>query len=140
MLSEKSIDLSYYRIKNAENKLYFSKLALDHEGYKNSISDSYYCIFNAIRSILALEDKDFKKHSYVISYFQKEYLKSNIFDRKYSDIIKNAFKCRNLSDYEDFYIAFRSDAEEQYNNAKEFLEAVKTYLEKRINEEKENKN
>lgn len=97
-------------------------------------------IYNAIRSVLALEDKYFKKYSYVISYFQKEYLKSNIFDRKYSDTIKNAFKYKNLNDYEDFYIDFRSDAEEQYNNTKEFLEAVKTYLEKRINEEKQNKN
>ena len=40
---------------------------------------------------------------------------------------------RTKSDYEYFYIAFKSDAENQYNSAKEFLEETKKYLANRIN-------
>ena len=72
---------------------------------------------------------DFKKHSAVISYFRHHYIKEKIFDNKFSDYIGNAFETRNNSDYADFFIASREEAETQYNHAVEFYEAVKKYLE-----------
>ena len=44
-------------------------------------------------------------------YFQKEYVKTNIFDVKYSKILQNAFQIRNICDYDDFYLATKSSAE-----------------------------
>ena len=38
---------------------------------------------------------------------------------------------RNNSDYADFYIVAKSDAEIQYEHAKEFYEAAKRYLERK---------
>ncbi len=94
-----------------------------------SISNSYYAIFNSARALLAERYVDFKKHSDVISYFRREYVKTGIFDSKLSDYIGDAFDSRNDCDYEDFFIASRKDAEIQYQHAVEFYEAVKNYLE-----------
>lgn len=129
------VDLSKYRIETANESLEAALILMENNKYKDSISRSYYSIFASMRAVIALDNKDFKKHSGVISYFQMQYIKEGIFDKKYSDIIKNAFEVRNTSDYDDFYIALKFDAEEQYNNAKEFLEEVKKYIDKRIMEE-----
>jgi len=122
-------DLAFYRIKSAEQRLEVSKVLLEQGYYKDSINRSYYSIFDSMRSILALDGEDFKKHAGVISYFQKEYIKTGLFNKKYSDYIQGAFQIRNDCDYNDFYIVSKEDAEQQYQNATEFYEIVKSYLE-----------
>lgn len=73
---------------------------------------------------------DFSKHAGVIAYFQREYIKTGIFDKKYSKYVQSVFQIRNSCDYDDFFIASRQDAEEQYQKAEELYEEVKAFLEK----------
>ncbi|MBD3879100.1 MAG: HEPN domain-containing protein [Quinella sp. 1Q5] len=122
-------DLTRYRLDTAQERLEVAvKLIIDGH-YRISISNSYYAIFNAARALLAEEEIDFKKHSAVISYFRRKYVKTGLFDVKYSAYIGGAFDSRSDCDYEDFFIASREQAEEQYQHAVEFVEAVKVYLE-----------
>lgn len=72
-----------YRLENAKEKLKTAKLLLESGHYKDSIGRSYYAIFTAVRAVLAKDKIDFSKHSGVIAYFQKEYIKSGIFDKQY---------------------------------------------------------
>ena len=122
-------DLIKYRLESARERIESSKLELDIGHFKISITHSYYAIFNSVRALLAERDIDFKKHSAVISYFRSEYIKSETFDKKFSDYIGDAFRFRNNSDYADFFIASREDAETQYLHAVEFYEIIKNYLE-----------
>lgn len=124
-------DLSAYRLSAAEERLLSSKVLLDAGLFKDSIGRSYYAIFSAVKAILALDQIDFKKHSEVIGYFQKNYVKTGIIEVKYSKYLQNAFQVRNNCDYNDFYIVSKKDAEEQYNNAAEMIETIKDYLKRR---------
>ena len=119
-----------YRLENAKDKLESAKLLLDAGKYKDSIGRSYYAIFTSLRAVLARDGIDFSKHAGVIAYFQKEYVKTGIFEKKYSKYIQTAFQIRNSCDYDDFFIASKADAEEQYQKAVELYGAVKTFLEK----------
>ena len=101
---------------------------LENNCYKDSINRSYYAIFTTIRALLAENEIDFKKHSAVISYFRQHYIKTKIFNVKFSQYVGDAFEIRNNCDYEDFYIVSREDAETQYNNAVEFYDAIKNFL------------
>lgn len=47
--------------------------------YDTAANRSYYAIFHAARVVLALDGQDYKKHSGVISNFQKNYIKTGIF-------------------------------------------------------------
>ena len=123
-------DLIRCRIATAEEKLRSSKILLDAGQYKDSIGRSYYVIFSSIRAVLAERQVDFSKHAAVIAYFQKEYIKQRIFEVKYSKYVQQAFQIRNSCDYDDFFIASRQDAEEQYQKAEELYEEVKAFLEK----------
>ena len=101
------------------------------------INRSYYAIFHGMRSVLALESKDFEKHSAVISYFRKEYIKTGKIPVEASKIIGSAFNTRNDSDYEDFYELSDEDAKEQFNDATRFIAIIKDYLTSVQSEEKQ---
>ena len=117
-----------YRLETADERVEVSKFLLDGGHFRDSIHRSYYAIFSAVRALLSERGVDFKKHSAVIGYFRREYIKTGIFDVKYSDYIGGAFEFRNDCDYEDFVFASRAEAELQYQHAVEFVTAVKTYL------------
>ena len=55
-------------------------------------------------------------------------MKTGIFAKETSKIIKNASIMREQSDYSDFFIASRQDAEEQIEKAKEFIGEIERYL------------
>ena len=122
------LDLTKYRLERAEEFLAAAKIMLENNCCKDSVNRSYYAIFTAVRALLAEDKIDFKKHSAVISYFRQHYIKTHIFEIKFSDYIGTAFEIRNNCDYEDFYIVSRKDAEMQYNQAVEFCQTIKKYL------------
>lgn len=118
-----------YRLENAKEKLESAKLLLDAGHYKDSIGRSYYAIFTAVRAVLAKDKIDFSKHAGVIAYFQKEYIKSGVLDKQYSKYLQGAFQIRNSCDYDDFFIASRQDAEEQFRRAEEMVHVISEYVE-----------
>jgi len=126
--SQKSIELSKFRLDQSKEFLVSSEKNLNIEEYKTANNRAYYSIFHAMRAVLALDEVDFKKHSGVISYFREKYIKTNIFNRNCSDIISSASLIRNKSDYDDFYIAIKEETVEQVNNAKIFIKEIEEYL------------
>ncbi len=130
MYSKERIDLSLYRLSKAEQYLKDAQRTLKLEMYDTSANRSYYAIFHAARAVLALDGLDFKKHSGVISNFQMRYIKTGIFDKQLSNILKSAFSLRTESDYEDFYVISKAEVEQQVKEAETFYSAVKKYVEK----------
>lgn len=130
-MHENTRELMEYRLQMAEEKLHVSEILLHTGNYKDSIGRSYYAMFQAVRALLALDEVDFKKHAGVISYFQEHYIKTQVFDKKYSKYLSKASRIRNNVDYADFYIVSKEDAEKQYANALDFYTTLKIYLEKR---------
>lgn len=123
-------DLIKYRLSSAKEKLTSAKLLLDAGLYRDSVGRSYYAIFSAVRAVLAVRQVDFSKHAGVIAYFQKEFIKTEIFDKKYSKYLQQAFQIRNSCDYDDFFIVSKQDAEEQYERAVEILVVIEGYISK----------
>lgn len=120
--------LSRYRFEQAKQCIESAKLLTNAGDYKGAANRSYYPIFHAMRSVLALDNIDFSKHSGVSAYFRKTYIKTGIFDVELSDIISMAFEARSDSDYDDFYVISKEEVEEQIINAEKFCEAVRGYL------------
>lgn len=121
-------ELVQYRLNSAKERLHSANVLLNDGSYKDSIGRSYYAMFTAVRALLAMEGKDFSKHSGVISYFQREYVKTGKFEKKYSKYISKAFQIRNNTDYADFFIVSQFDAKEQLSRAQEFYAAIEKYI------------
>ena len=134
MYSKERIDLCLYRLSKAEEYLNDAKKTLALGMYDTAANRSYYSIFHAVRALLALASKDFKKHSGVISCFQMDYVKTGIFGKEMSDIIKSAFSLRTDSDYEDFFVISHEDVIHQVDEANIFYETIKAYINSELNQ------
>ena len=122
------ISLSKVRMEYAKNSLLSAETLIKIKMYKDAANRSYYAIFHAMRSILALDGIDMKKHKGVISEFRRLYIKTGIFSNDVSKTITNLFDVRIDSDYKDFYVISKKEVEEQVLNAKKFIEIAEKYL------------
>lgn len=132
MLNEERLELIKYRLEKAYSDIISAKALFQIGQYLAANNRAYYSIFHSMRAVCAVEKKDFKHHSGVISYFQQHYVKTGIFQKRHSEIIMNASFNRGMSDYSDFYIASKEESENQVIEAEEFYNAVKEYFEKTI--------
>ncbi|MCI5687303.1 MAG: HEPN domain-containing protein [Emergencia sp.] len=94
--------------------------------YSSAVNRAYYAIFHALRAVTALDGFDSGKHSGVIAYFNRNYVKNGIFNKRISKNIDMSFRLREKTDYQD--LINREMAEEQINKAKEVLLEVKPYV------------
>ena len=129
-MDERQKNLSNYRIAEAEDSLKVAAHCLKEGLYKHSINRSYYAAFYAVKAILALSTVDFKRHKDVMGYFNKEYVAKEIFPREIGRKLGTLQRVREKSDYDDFYIASREKAEEQFQTAELVIGEVKKYLDK----------
>lgn len=120
--------MAQFRLEKAKKDLAAAKAIAEQGFYDVSANRSYYAIFHAARAVLALTGQDFRKHSGVIAYFRKEYVKTGIFETRLSDIIQDAFEIRTDCDYEDFYVVAKEDVEQQIQNAEYFVSKIEEYL------------
>ncbi len=127
-MEKTQVDLSNYRLEKARGDLETAEENLEKKRFSQSINRSYYAIFHAARALLALDKLDSRKHSGIISFFNKNYIGTGKIEREFSRILSDAFDIRNESDYNDFFIALREDAEGQLDNAKKFLKRIEDYI------------
>jgi len=120
--------LSAHRFKRAKEELQTAELLLRNADFRSSINRSYYSIFHAIRAVNALDGFDSSKHSGVISHFNQEYVKTGLFEKEVSKIIRNASELREQADYEDFYEASQEEAVDVFEQAARFISVVEVYL------------
>ena len=129
-MDDRQRDLSNYRITEADDSLKVAEHCLKEGWYKDSINRSYYAAFYAVKAVLALSTVDFKRHKDVMGYFNKEYVAKETFPREVGRKLGALQKVREKSDYDDFYIASREKAEEQFQTAALVIAEVKEYLKK----------
>lgn len=128
MDNKEIIALSNYRLEQAKENLEEAEALFDINKYKGASNRAYYAIFHAMKAVLALKQVDFKKHSSVIAYFNKEYFAKNIFPRELGKGVSEARFFREKSDYIDFYIVTREECNNQIQTAKKMIECVEGYI------------
>jgi uncharacterized protein (UPF0332 family) len=123
MIDQTAIDLSTHRLEKARDALKQAELLLENAGYDGSINRSYYATFNAIRAVLALVNLDSRRHSGVISLFDRYFVKTGIFEKVFSHIVHSAFDVRQVSDYEDYAMPTQEEAAQQAQHAQKLIHA-----------------
>lgn len=89
--------IAKYRIQQAEEALKDAEILFKSGGSLRSvINRSYYAMFYSILALIALKGKGSSKHYGVISIFDKEYVKEDIFPKKMSKSLHKAFLVTNV--------------------------------------------
>lgn len=128
MLDERRWDLCKYRIEQARESLSASKIMLENGMPKDAINRSYYAVFYALKAVLAIEEKDFRRHKDVVAYFNKMYVATDKFSRELGRMVAKLQQLREKSDYDDFFIASIEKAKQQVASAEKVISEVERFL------------
>ena len=123
------IELAQNKLQRAKEEYDTANLLLDNDRLKQANNRAYYSIYYAITAVLCLEPIAFKKHKDTLAYFNKNYVHTGMYPKEIGRAVAKAQKIRHASDYDDFYIASREEAEGQCHTAKQMIDLVKIYLE-----------
>jgi uncharacterized protein (UPF0332 family) len=85
-------------------------------------------MFYCAEALLLTKDLKFSKHSAVIAYFGKEFVKEGILSEKLHKYLVKGFKERQKGDYEVITMPNKDEAEDLVNKAEIFLNESKDYL------------
>ncbi len=127
-MEERIKELSKYRFETSLEDLEDARIMYENGRYKNALNRAYYSIFHAIRSVVALDGFDSSKHSGLIAHFNQNYVKTGIFSKDLSKIIRAASENREKADYLDFYIASKEEADKQIKRAEVFSKSIQEFL------------
>lgn len=127
-----SKELSNHRLEQAKENLEEAELLYNASKFKGANNRAYYSIFHCIKSVLALEPIDFKRHKDVLAYFNKNYVRTEIFSRSIGHKIVEASSIREDSDYDDEFVVDKEKTQQQIETAKELIKLVEEYINKKI--------
>jgi uncharacterized protein (UPF0332 family) len=127
-MAERNTDLSKHRFHKAKDDLEASRLLFDNNKLGQSINRSYYSIFHAVRALLALENFDSRKHTGIIAFFNKQFVKTGKIGKEYSKILMDAQDFRNDSDYDDFFVVSKEEALAQIDSASRFIKMIENFI------------
>ena len=122
--------LSLARLTRSKQHQKSARDLLRNDDFADSISRSYYAIFQAARALLALEGAESRKHSGVISLFNRLFVKTGKVDKHLGVIVKDARRSREMADYTELAEFSREDAEGQIADAEFFIREVENFIAK----------
>lgn len=129
MTGQPAAPLSHRRLERAALHLKSARDLLAAGDFADSVSRSYYAIFQAARALLAVEGLDSRKHSGVVSLFNRHFVKSGKVEKRLGAILKDARRQRELADYSDVADFSREEAEGLLKDAETFVAAIRQLLE-----------
>lgn len=84
-----------------------------------------------LRAVTALDGFDSSKHSGIIAYINRVYVKEGIFDKTLSKLIDTAYRLRERADYMDFEIISKEMAENQLQKAEQVKAVIEPFLDEK---------
>ena len=124
-------DVAKYKFEQARDDLEAAEILWAAGKYKAANNRAYYSCYHAVDAVLALEPRAFKKHKDTLAYFNKTYVKTEIFPKEIGRQLARLEVIRHKSDYDDFYIASREEAADQIETANRIILLVGAYLTER---------
>jgi uncharacterized protein (UPF0332 family) len=129
--------LIVHRLEQALEALDDAKYLIDGDRSPRSIVNrSYYAMFYAALALLQKILKAPSKHSGVISLFDKEFVMRGIFEKELSKDFHKAFELRQSIDYKIIKPISADKANLIWQKAVNFVQTVKNYLIREINNSK----
>ena len=124
-----------YRIETSKSDIKAAEILLNAREFRGANNRAYYGIYHAVSAIHALDGNAYKRHKDALANFNKNYVKTEIFPRKLGKRIVESEVILIASDYDDFFLATREEAEEQIQTAKELVKLVEEYVRQRWDQE-----
>lgn len=129
-------NLINYRLSRGKESIEEVKLLMEKEKYFAAMNRIYYGLFYVVNCLALIDDFTTSKHTQLIGYFNKNYVKTGIFPKEIGKFFKQSFENRSKSDYQDLVEFTKKQVEQDYEMMKKFITfaegVIKEKLEKQI--------
>jgi len=117
-------ELIKYRVKRAKETAEDARIALENDRLHNAENRIYYAIFYIISALALQNDFSTSKHSQLLSWFNRNYVKTGKVNKEIGKIYKKQFENRLEGDYDDFVELNKEDVEVDYKNMLDFISEI----------------
>lgn len=126
---EKRHELARYRLKQAAESLDEAEFLLSGKMSPRSIINrSYYAMFYAVLALLVNEPYASSKHTGVLAYFNKNFIKSGLLPEALGRSLNKAFELRQRGDYREYIEMTHEQVAPFIGEARSFIAAVRAHL------------
>jgi uncharacterized protein (UPF0332 family) len=122
------IQLAQYRLQQAKETLKEAEILAGEQSWRGAINRAYYAMFYAVLALTVVKGFSTSKHTGVLAFFDRDYIKPGILPKVLSKQLHLAFERRQAQDYGEFAIVDESIAQETLSNAVEFVDVIDTYV------------
>ena len=128
-IEEKKRQLAINRLEQPDESIDEARYLFEgHKSPRVVINRAYYAMFYAILALLIFEEYGSSKHSGVLSYFNKNFVKNGMIPKYLGRSVNKAFELRIRSDYREQIELTRDQVEPFLGQAEKFIGAVRNYL------------
>ncbi len=121
--------LCEYRLQQANEALSEAALLQDKGHFRGSVNRAYYAMFYALQVLIVKNKAKVSKHSGAIAFFDREFVKPGIIDKKFSKWLHRLFDLRQDADYGDMFEPSEEHCRQGLEHARAFVQRIKEYLE-----------
>ena len=128
-IDEKRKLLAQHRLQQAAESLQEAQyLFAGGKSLRSVANRIYYSMFYSVLALLIYESYESSKHSGVLAYFNKKFVKGGLFSQSLGRSLNKAFELRQRGDYREYFELTKDQVEPLINEAAQFVAAVRTYL------------
>jgi hypothetical protein len=117
-----------YRINRAEETLGEVKLAVENGRLHLAANRIYYSVFYIVSALALKNGFKTSKHSQLLSWFNKEFVKKELVDKNLGKFYLDAYEMRQEGDYDDLVSFELRSIEDKMVLAKDFIKRVKELI------------
>jgi uncharacterized protein (UPF0332 family) len=132
VIDEERRELIGYRLSQAEEVLGDAEILSGSGSPRSVVNRVYYVMFYAVLALLLLRGTGSARHSGVISLFDREYVKSGVIDRQFSRWLHEAFRWRQIGDYDEVVTITMEEAIVQVSRARVFLAEARRVVQEQL--------
>lgn len=121
-------ELVNYRLSRAKETLEEAKISIENERYLLAANRIYYASYYAVSALAIKHEFKTSKHAQLLSWFNKNFVKNEIVEKRLGKFYLDAFELRQESDYEDFVVMDKNSVDEKLKLAAEFIDKISGLL------------
>lgn len=129
MISENDrLEIIEYRINQSKEVIAEVEKLITSGLLKVAVNRIYYGMFYILNAMALKYGFQTSKHLQLIGWLNKDFIKPGLIDKKYGEILRNAFKNRTDGDYAPFIEFTKNDVIEMFSEMKDFIYFIESFI------------
>ncbi len=121
-------DPVHLRLEQARESLKEAETLKNSNLFRGAINRAYYAMFYSVMALATLKDHVTTKHSGMISFFDKEFIKTKILPPELSRALHLGFDRRQSNDYGEIWGVSEKEGISAINDAVLFVDSIEAYI------------